>query len=106
MKLLPTRNKDQKREGISEAMVELAIAFGMFATGGILMCLQVYVFETASWLSFVGGFVMLIGVYAIAQACIGLLLELTLGIERFVAILCCCFFILLLVQGYQLITAP
>lgn len=59
-----------------------------------------------TWLAFLGGFLAVVGTYAVAQSLIGVMLELTVGLERVVAVLCCVFFGFLIVNGYWLLTSP
>ena len=103
-KWLPRRSKDERSEDIEFGLSDVAIAFCILSAGLIGVVAGAYIYEGA--VLGIGMLVACIGVYAVGQSLVGLLIDMTLGMGGLGFVLIVLILGFFLVQGYGLLMTP
>ena len=103
-KWLPRRSKDERSEDIAFGLSDVAIAFCILSAGLIGVVAGAYIDEGA--VLGIGMLVACIGVYALGQSLVGLLIDMTLGMGGLGFVLIVLILGFFLVQGYGLLMTP
>ena len=103
-KWLPRRSKDERLEDIAFGLSDVAIAFCILSAGLIGVVAGAYIDEGG--VLGIGMLVACIGVYAVGQSLVGLLIDMTLGMGGLGFVLIVLILGFFLVQGYGLLMTP